>query len=162
VSFHHSFFNFTDKSHFVSLAITFHICILCVQLVPYFFKTQFWVYLWNLQTLPSFKLHFQTVYKNCRCYGYFAYFKTLSNLNLFGPKPRCGAVVVKHWGGMIPDRWNYRKSYVSGNRYAHPPHSQPLCPLCPISCSLFIVPLSIAHRWLVAPVIHPPRSGSQG
>jgi len=42
-----------------------------------------------LSTLPSFKYPFQTVYKNCKYYCYFGYFKTLYNLNLFGPKPRC-------------------------------------------------------------------------
>ena len=38
--------------------------------------------------LLTFKLHFQTIYKSCRCYGYFTSFKTLSSFNLFGPKHR--------------------------------------------------------------------------
>ena len=36
-------------------------------------------------------------------------------------------------------------------------------PHVPVSCSSFIIPLSIVpHRWLLAPAIHPTSSGLQG
>ena len=70
------------------LVIALYIKLPSVQTVPYFEGSQFWVFWSILPTLPSLILYFHSVCKNYKCYVYFTSFKTLSRINLSGPKTR--------------------------------------------------------------------------